>query len=214
MQITYRASNLPGNHIDLMYACTTKYRTEVPILLKHALTCLSFKAILAEPSHDGAVVKVKSLKIKNVINKGTLTVDGNGNSSWALSTLQTDRRDYENITIDALRLINVTLNPNTPVDIIAPVSGNPNNVNFLMIPQPLTDILVEIGLDIDITKPDGSHEFHEEVNFFPVPDSHPWEMGKHITYIIHAARDLIYIGAQDEGWYRNTPDTMWDIEHQ
>jgi hypothetical protein len=216
LEVAYTLSNeAEYGHYDLMYAYTgPQYRTIVPLVMKHALTRISFQARLAEPTTDGATVKIKRLQLKDVKSKGVLTVDKDGVATWALSDVPTDRRDYDfslndptNSIVGNNRLKNVTLGEVTFQDILQ-VSTSASYNSLMLIPQQVDELLLE--LDIWAKKPNGT--IIEEKNWFPLPPAYPWTMGKSLTYKLYVARDVIYIGAREIIWDHNTPDTTIPLE--
>ena len=198
MQVTYETSLDPSQQYDLMYAGTNAlYRTVVPLQFRHALTRVTFTAILAEPSQDNAVVKVRRLVLRPVRSKGTLTVT-NGNASWALSTGEYDNVDLD-LSINAAeyagngRLANVVVNETTPVQIL------PTNGDLMLLPQAVDNMELDIELSVQKTV-GGQPVTVMERNYLMLPADKPWESGKHIEYELFIARNIIYIGVYINRW--------------
>ena len=205
MQITYEMDANPSSHVDLMYAGTSAiYRTVVPVNFRHALTRISFSAKLANPTRDNGIVKVSRLQLKNVRNKGTLTVANGNPGTWVLSAGEYDKRNFD-LSIDNGRLKSgdsgsndAVLKEDSFISIMSSSAGD-----LMVIPQTVNDMILEIDLAVKKTVMVEGQPILTDVsekNFLALPEAYPWVQGKHLDYQLYIARDVIYLGVYMTVW--------------
>jgi len=220
MALTYTMDANPSNQIDLMYASTGPlYRQLVQLVFNHALTRITFRAILAQSiatMGDDAVVKVADIRIDNVRNKGVLTVPTTGPASWALSSVSTDNRTIDmsiaypnpspsdSITWDGNgQLLNTKINDQTPVNIMG------GSGDLLVIPQDNSPLMMDVTIIGTKTVTTGTVQTKKNITehnymVFTGDNTYPWTMGRYIQYTLYITRDVIYLGAKTYPWYTST----------
>lgn len=206
MQTTMTVNTNPTSHVDIMYAVTDLLdRETVNIEFRHALTRIDFVARLdpemeeLQADYPDMEIFIEKLTLTNVARKGIFKVYEPGNVVWEPSATVSDIASIELAVGSGLEKI--VLQCGDPVlendyeNIIS------DGIDLMLIPQPLYPI--ELAVDLNITMGvDGEEGPQSEKNRFilPIDQNALWLPGRHITYKLNVAKDVVVSGARVAEW--------------
>lgn len=214
---TFTVQDNPADQIDFMlsdvvdnqmYGAAGSAHTSVDVVdLKfyHMLTQVRFKGITDAPT--GATVKIKELKVLNLLNKGTLAPNVAATSSvWTPD--ETSIADY-NITLKDMALPSNHDDSSVKAATIAE-----DNQTLLLLPQTLTgNTKLSIKYEIKTTKPNRTITETAEfvLNTAKDASNNPitkWERNNQIVYTLNIGLHPIEISASAEDWTDGGDDTI------
>lgn len=193
MMLHYYVSHLPQEHVDLMYSRTDLKAgyDEVELDFKHTLTWLRFSA-----RKEGYIdpVKITRITVKNAKMSGIFIVHSpswSDEPGWSLSKTLYD------CTVSSSNGLSDTELTSTFQNILLPEG------EMLMLPQSVTDIVVEVDATINgvaIPQP----------LTFSLNNSPDWEMNKIVTYEITLSDTGIHIAGGVNDWNQNNIGVVYD----
>lgn len=198
----FTAQTLPVNQIDFMladvvanqmYGAAGSAHTSTDVVdLKfyHMLTQIRFKGITDAPS--GATVKVNSVLLEGLFNKGTLAPDVAAASSvWTVDETSTD--DYS-VTMKDIALPSTKVDPTAEAVALA----DPDQT-LLLLPQTISDVsYISITYTITTTSPARTITQTESIPLKSLLAK--WERNNQIVYVFTIGLHPIEISASAEDW--------------
>ena len=162
---TYSVSTSVEQQPDLMYASTgmVPFNSEglARLHFHHALAAIRVKV----GTIGGNVIKINAITLKNVRSKGTLNLPATDETAtWTFDNTAGNLKDYAITGLDMTNLTQGTL-------------LNPNEKTFLMLPQSLDNITIEIG----VTFSNGTTSLIRQT----LTGENPWAAGKTRTYNVN-----------------------------
>lgn len=163
--------------VDLMYATTgdLDYNLEekAPLHFNHALTAVNF--VMGDVRFYG---HLKEIKLKNVYTSGTLTLP----TEKTTYSGETGEATWSNLGNQDVIVNDHDFDITTGSGHVGQTITTGNNV-FMMIPQALNDVVVELTFDV-------SGEIITVSGNLSGSDTDTWEPGTTRTYIINSTKDI------------------------
>lgn len=186
-QVDFMLSNIVPNQ---MYSSTNSTTGVVKLNFYHMLTQIRFKGITDAPS--GATVKITSLKVVDVVNKGTLAPDATATSS-AWTPDETSTSNYT-LTLQDVALPSTAVDPSAEAVALADATQT-----LLMVPQTLGDgSALEVEYTITTTNPDRTIT---QTQTLILKDAiAAWERNQQIVYTLNIGLHPIEISASAVDW--------------
>lgn len=189
-QVDFMLANVLDNQ---MYGAAGSAHTSTDIVdLKfyHMLTMIRFKGKTDAPS--GATVKVNSIVLEGIYNKGTLAPDVAAASSvWTVDDTQT--ADYT-VAMKDINLPSTTVDPSAEAVLLAE-----DNQTLLLLPQTISDVS-HITISYTITTTTPARTITETVSL-PLKDLiAEWQRNNQIVYTLTIGLHPIEISASAEDW--------------
>lgn len=166
----------------------------VDIPFKHALAVVKFTAKTAEDYSATTTIKIKTIEIQNINDKGTFNQnESSSNPAWSAQTGSNKYVALEKGTYDLSNELNNT-------------TATPVGETVIVLPQNFTASTQKLHIEYYIkTIATDSKALLQKADLYfhnttPLTDDNKWEMGKRYTYNLVIGLDKIYFAPSVTDW--------------
>lgn len=135
---SYTVPTAWGSQKDFLYAYSAPatYGEAVGIVFKHAMSRITFQAVVTNRNGATGDVKISKIELVNALNKGTFTVGSSGSAAWTGKS--TPLATYTTGTIGTANTIPDASPAATPTNWTYATTGT--NESFLVLPMTKTEL--------------------------------------------------------------------------